>query len=168
VITDCKVKSTGAEASDTTRPGALSPGLGEQREGTDKTGPNWQDERPISGALGFTSRTHQTNRWPSGAGGAGSSPAGGARKFLVRGLNAASPICSSLESTNDCTLDEGFFSGLPRRGFTRDEARQQPDLAIDWDVMASCTTLTPTPNMTPASSERGTKMVTVSIGWTPV
>ena len=49
-----------------------------------------------------------------------------ARAPLVRA------ICSSLESTNDGTLGEGFFLDLLRRGFTRDEARQQLDLAIDW------------------------------------
>jgi NitT/TauT family transport system ATP-binding protein len=41
-------------------------------------------------------------------------------------------ICSSLESTSDGTLGEGFFFDLLRRGFTLDEARQQLDLAIDW------------------------------------
>lgn len=49
-----------------------------------------------------------------------------ARAPLVRA------ICSSLESTNDGTLGEGFFFDLLSRGFTRDEARQQLDLAIDW------------------------------------
>jgi NitT/TauT family transport system ATP-binding protein len=41
-------------------------------------------------------------------------------------------ICSSLESTGDGTLGEGFFLDLLRRGFTEDEARRQLDLAIDW------------------------------------
>jgi len=49
-----------------------------------------------------------------------------ARAPLVRA------ICSSLESTNDGTLGEGFFFDLLRRGFSHDEARQQLDLAIDW------------------------------------
>jgi NitT/TauT family transport system ATP-binding protein len=49
-----------------------------------------------------------------------------ARAPLVRA------ICSSLEATNDGTLGEGFFFDLLLRGFTKEEARQQLDLAIDW------------------------------------
>jgi NitT/TauT family transport system ATP-binding protein len=41
-------------------------------------------------------------------------------------------ICSSLESTRDGTLGEGFFFDLLRRGFTDEEARQQLDTAVDW------------------------------------
>jgi NitT/TauT family transport system ATP-binding protein len=41
-------------------------------------------------------------------------------------------ICSSLESTKDGTLGEGFFLDLLRRGFSEEEARRQLDLAIDW------------------------------------
>jgi NitT/TauT family transport system ATP-binding protein len=41
-------------------------------------------------------------------------------------------ICSSLESTQDRTLGQGFFLDLLRRGFSEDDARRQLDLAIDW------------------------------------
>jgi NitT/TauT family transport system ATP-binding protein len=41
-------------------------------------------------------------------------------------------ICSSLESTQDGTLGEGFFLDLLRRGFSLDEAKAQLELAIDW------------------------------------
>ncbi|MFZ0666231.1 MAG: nitrate/sulfonate/bicarbonate ABC transporter ATP-binding protein [Acidimicrobiales bacterium] len=49
-----------------------------------------------------------------------------ARAPLVRA------ICSSLESTKDGTLGQGFFIDLLRRGFSEDEARHQLDIAIDW------------------------------------
>jgi NitT/TauT family transport system ATP-binding protein len=58
------------------------------------------------------------------------------KSIFARQAQARAPlvraICSSLESTNDGTLGEGFFFDLLRRGFTREEARQQLDLAIDW------------------------------------
>jgi NitT/TauT family transport system ATP-binding protein len=41
-------------------------------------------------------------------------------------------ICNSLESTDDGTLDEGFFLDLLHRGFSEQQARQQLDLAIAW------------------------------------
>jgi NitT/TauT family transport system ATP-binding protein len=41
-------------------------------------------------------------------------------------------ICSSLESTQDGSLGEGFFLDLLRRGFSEEDARRQLDLAIDW------------------------------------
>jgi len=41
-------------------------------------------------------------------------------------------ICSSLDSTHDGTLGEGFFLDLLRRGVTEDKARRQLDIAIDW------------------------------------
>jgi NitT/TauT family transport system ATP-binding protein len=58
------------------------------------------------------------------------------KSIFARQAKARAPlvraICSSLESTNDGTLGEGFFFDLLRRGFTQEEARQQLDLAIDW------------------------------------
>jgi NitT/TauT family transport system ATP-binding protein len=58
------------------------------------------------------------------------------KSIFARQAQARAPlvraICSSLESTNDGTLGEGFFFDLLRRGFTQEEARQQLDLAIDW------------------------------------
>jgi NitT/TauT family transport system ATP-binding protein len=58
------------------------------------------------------------------------------KSIFARQAKAKAPlvraICSSLESTNDGTLSEGFFLDLLRRGFTEEKVRRQMDLAIDW------------------------------------
>jgi NitT/TauT family transport system ATP-binding protein len=58
------------------------------------------------------------------------------KSIFARQAKAKAPlvraICSSLESTADGTLSEGFFFDLLRRGFTEENARRQMDLAIDW------------------------------------
>ena len=58
------------------------------------------------------------------------------KSIFARQAKARAPlvraIWSSLESTKDGTLSEGFFFDLLRRGFTEEHARRQIDLAIDW------------------------------------
>jgi NitT/TauT family transport system ATP-binding protein len=59
-----------------------------------------------------------------------------AKSIFARQARTRAPlvrtICTSLEATDDGSLSEDFFLDLLSRVFTRENARQQIDVAIDW------------------------------------
>jgi len=58
------------------------------------------------------------------------------KAIFARQAKARAPlvrtICTSLEATDNGTLSEDFFLDLLSRGFTKENARRQMDVAIAW------------------------------------
>jgi NitT/TauT family transport system ATP-binding protein len=59
-----------------------------------------------------------------------------AKSIFARQARARAPlvrtICTSLEATDDGTLSEDFFLDLLSRAFTKENARQQLNVAVNW------------------------------------